>query len=258
MQNALTSSHPSRRSLDAWLNRVFGWAGLVVVPRWRLQRLSEAQFLQQLFSTYSVDCVIDVGANLGQYRDFLRNNVGYGGTILSFEPHPECAEQLARRSASDPDWEIFSMGLGAEDGDRAFFMTQSSQLSSFRVPDVSQAPHLQGHSQVSREQTVRIATLDTFAAQNTALSRARACFLKIDTQGYDLEVIRGAREVLERCVAVQTEASVTPIYEGIPDITETIQEISGYGFRLADAGAVNRKETLQAIDFDLVFVKSAV
>jgi len=64
--------------------------GLTIIPSWRLDQYPFEIFLRRLFDLYKIDLVIDVGANLGQYRDFIRKAVGFEGWIVSFEPDPEC------------------------------------------------------------------------------------------------------------------------------------------------------------------------
>lgn len=78
--------------------------GFTVMPTWRLQHYEAAEHLRHLFDLYNVDLVMDVGANVGQYRDFLRLHVGYKGWIASYETGPEADEVLLKRSLDDARW----------------------------------------------------------------------------------------------------------------------------------------------------------
>lgn len=60
--------------------------GYDIVPLRETHERDFALHLGQLLSKLEIDCVLDVGANVGQYRDFLRDQVLYRGTIVSFEP----------------------------------------------------------------------------------------------------------------------------------------------------------------------------
>ncbi|MCG8613062.1 MAG: hypothetical protein MI864_21340, partial [Pseudomonadales bacterium] len=80
--------------------------GLCVIAKWRLDSLLLENRLRRILFEYEIDCVLDVGANVGQYRDFLRNRVGYQGPIISFEPDPENVARLKQLSAKDPKWII--------------------------------------------------------------------------------------------------------------------------------------------------------
>src|SRR4051812_46399169 len=59
----------------------------------------------------AINCVIDVGANRGQFGRMLRRR-GYTGRIVSFEPLAQVAEKLEKRAADDPDWWVMPYALG--------------------------------------------------------------------------------------------------------------------------------------------------
>ena len=96
----------------AGLSKHFGFE---VIPSWRMEQFELANHLQNLFTLLNIQCVLDVGANKGQYRDFLRAHVGYKGLIVSFEPVKSLAKHLESRSQSDDNWKIFPFALGSQD-----------------------------------------------------------------------------------------------------------------------------------------------
>ena len=65
-------------------------------------------------------------------------------------------------------------------------------------------------------------------------------FLKMDTQGYDLEVFRGAKNCLNWIVGLQSEISVIPLYTGMPHYLESLREYEEHGFHLHHLAVVNR------------------
>jgi hypothetical protein len=83
----------------------------------------------------------------------------------------------------------------------------------------------------------------------------RGVFLKMDTQGWDLEVIRGAEACLPRIAALQSEMSVVPIYEGMPSYLDMLRELHGRGFEPAAMFPVSRQADLRLIEFDCVLVR---
>ena len=73
---------------------------------------SEQLRIKTLLEHHGIDLVLDVGANTGQFGTFLRE-LGYRGTIASFEPIPSAHDQLVQRSKNDPDWIVFPrMAIG--------------------------------------------------------------------------------------------------------------------------------------------------
>ena len=67
--------------------------------------------LNLIFSTLGVNCVIDVGAHVGEFYQLLRH-LGYVGRVVSFEPVPESFAKLKRVAATDPHWRGYNVALG--------------------------------------------------------------------------------------------------------------------------------------------------
>ncbi len=86
------------RSIAEWIAGKFD---CTVIPRWRLPQRELAIHLRKVFDLYDVQAVIDIGANRGQYRDFLRLEVGYNGVIHSFEPVATLYDSLIERAHHD-------------------------------------------------------------------------------------------------------------------------------------------------------------
>jgi hypothetical protein len=79
-------------------------------------------------------------------------------------------------------------------------------------------------------------------------------FLKLDTQGSDLEVLKGATRLLPRLVGVQLEAALVPIYEQVPTFPETVLYLNSLGLGLTGMFPVSRDSLLRLIEVDCVFV----
>ena len=81
-------------------------------------------------------------------------------------------------------------------------------------------------------------------------------FLKMDTQGYDLEVFAGAEGVLDRVVALQSELACVPIYDGMTRLPEQWATYEAAGFESAGVFPVSfHKDTVRAIEYDVVMVR---
>lgn len=80
-------------------------------------------------------------------------------------------------------------------------------------------------------------------------------FLKVDTQGYDLEVVKGAELVLGRIVGLQAELSVTPIYKNMPHYTKVLEYFESLDFALMNLFVVNRTSHQSILEYDCIMAK---
>lgn len=181
------------------------------LTRWRPQTSTEAA-LGKMLAQQRIDTVLDVGANEGQYGRLLRE-LGFAGRIVSFEPSAGAYERLLEASGGDASWVIAPRGaLGSREGQTTLNMASNGGQSS------SVLQMLEAHRRAAPEvvpsgsEVVPISRLDQVAA-NLLRGRERT-FLKIDVQGYELEVLQGATELLTRIVGTQLELSFVPLYEG--------------------------------------------
>lgn len=207
--------------------------GYTIVPEWRLVHFAQANYLRDLFQLYEIDCVFDVGANRGQYRDFLRLEVGYRGRIISFEALPSLAGVLTERAAEDPLWQVELYALGRQPGVARFNVMAGEQFSSFLRPDHRAGSSFVEVNRVVEEVEVEVRCLSDIVPGLLRRHAVRNPYLKLDTQGFDLEVVAGAGEALRAFVALQTEASVKPIYAGMPEFATTIRTLNALGFELS-------------------------
>lgn len=201
------------------------------------------------------ECVIDVGANAGQFGQGLRN-LGYGGWIVSFEPVRDTFEHLAELAAEDPRWRVHRLALGSAAENRPIYVTSMREFSSFRQPTSFSLQRFRGESEVQEEEDVRVVTLDECAAACLDGIPSSRLFLKIDTQGWDLEVLKGAGRLLGRCEGLQLELSLIPIYPGVPTYLETLAYANEQGFSATGFFPITRDDAHRLIEMDCVFVRS--
>src|SRR5690242_20042594 len=118
--------------------------------------------LRRIFERYGITLVIDVGANAGQYRDFLRERVGFDGIIHSFEPLSDLADGMRARGADDGKWHVHQHALGSKESVLSFNVMAASTFSSFRTPDESYAEFAPS-SRVVRKVETSVKRLDDVA-----------------------------------------------------------------------------------------------
>lgn len=228
--------------------------GYQAIPADLVSNLGLSLHLKKLFASQGVDAVWDVGANRGQYYQFLRNGIGFKGTILSFEPLSELNRDLTRKSMQDPNWHVFPFALGEKNEHLAINVMQANDMSSFLSPDCNHTDRFKDSNNPVETEMVEVKCLNDIYEEISTKYAARKSYLKMDTQGFDLNVIKGGAKVISNYVALQTEASVLPLYEGVPDYRESISYLNDIGFELSGVYPVTVDEKLRLIEFDCVMV----
>jgi FkbM family methyltransferase len=228
--------------------------GFEVVRTGRPEANLLALHLDRLFDRLAVNVVLDVGAGGGDFGRLLRRN-GYAERIASFEPVSDSFDWLRRHSAADHEWEAFRLALGSEDRAAEINVTQLRVFSSFLARSSYSAEEHGEASAAVRTETVPVRRLDGIAASAFGdVSEPRA-YLKMDTQGWDLQVLEGASGCLERVVALQSEVSVRPNYRGMPSMRESLERFEQLGFGVSGLFPVALDSNLEVEEFDCVAVR---
>ena len=239
-----------RRGLESALK----WSGVVSEPRF----------------------VIDVGANVGQT---LESFLGWWPSVhcLSLEPLPDAFAQLqGAASKYSGRAEAINCGVSGSPGKLTLNgSNKQSTTSSFhklnKYAETAQAHHglrstrsfLELGAEDNYEVEVSVEKLDdilTSSKNNSAtwFNENGVDILKIDTQGWELEVLRGATEVLKRTKVVLTEWQFDDIYGQPPPIHELDKILSDAGFRLWDISHIYKDlKTMRTLWVDLIYAKPA-
>lgn len=208
--------------------------------------------LKQLFRLMGIDCVLDVGANQGQYGMMLRK-AGYKGRIVSFEPVKATYDILKKRAAGDAEWRLFNCALGAKAGEQEIHVTRSTVFASFLDPNEFSRRKYPDAMPVEHSETVRIRTLDEVYPEAIAGLKAPKVFLKLDTQGFDLQAFAGGKNTIPTVLGMQTELSIQAIYKDMPDYLQALETYTKAGFVISGLYPVSRdRETLALIELDCV------
>lgn len=232
------------------------YLGYEVIPKWRMKEFPLTNHLRTLFKKYEIELVIDVGANTGQFRDLLRNDVGFKGQIISFEPVKGFVSQLMLKAQDDNAWQVHDCALGSAPGEATINVTKVPGLTSFLAPKVDVLPGLWKEDSVTHTEIVPIRTLDDVLSEGGINCEKRHTYLKLDTQGFDLEVLKGAAKSIEHIIALQTEASIKPIYEGMPSYRNALDSLAEIGFDISGMFPVTYDENVRLIEFDCVLINN--
>lgn len=184
---------------------------------WRTKVLPTVDLLPLLQGEFAT--IIDVGANRGQFA-ILARNLWPNARIYSFEPGPRAAKALRRLFERDEMLEINEVALGAAPDHRTLRIPNADDGASFLIPVDS-----------IESVNVAIKPLDSLR-----LPTIRPVLLKMDVQGFELEVLRGAEETLQQVDVIVSECTYTPP-SGVPSAMDLCNYLQSRGFRLAAAVA---------------------
>lgn len=252
------------RRVRAHAHRLLKRAGYTVVPTALPGNLTNplpielaAQRVVQntVLRNRRVNCVLDVGAHAGSYAGQLRQ-AGYKGEIVSFEPVERSFRELSALAEKDPRWRAHRLALGSTPGEGRLHVTREPNFSTFLQPNRFSLAWYAG-SVVEHDEVVEVQRLDAIFDEVTAHIPQPRALLKTDTQGFDLEVIKGARGCLDRIVAMQVELSVRAIYEGAPGWVEVLSSLEELGFHPAHFSTANRDANFGVVEFDCILVPRA-
>jgi FkbM family methyltransferase len=181
-----------------------------------------------LLRHYRINKVLDVGANTGQYGIKLRRS-GYRGVIHSFEPMTRAFAALHRTASPDPHWYCHRLALGSKAEHRLIHIAGNSYSSSF-LPMLERHVISAPQSKYIGHEIVPVERLD--ALQPRLLAPGDRVYLKLDVQGFEREVLRGAPETLKRIAVLESELSIVPLYENGVLLPYMVRLLKKLGFVL--------------------------
>jgi FkbM family methyltransferase len=142
---------------------------------------SERQLLRRILFTGAV--VVDAGANIGIYSEFLSRCVGPTGVVHSFEPSPDNFKRLAAATHRLPNMRLAQAAVGDHSGKSELYLSDKLNVDH-------RAYMADGDSR--RTMPIEMVALDDYFKPGE-----RVDVIKMDIQGYELHALRGANRVLE-------------------------------------------------------------
>ena len=190
---------------------------------------SEGARLMAMLRAQQINTIFDVGANEGQFGAMLREE-GYQGRIVSFEPLSSAWGKLNARAHKDPLWEVAPRGaIGSTDGEIELHIAGNSASSSaldMLPAHLTAAPE----SAYVGTELAPLRRLDTFVREY--LREDSILLIKVDTQGYESEVLKGAQELINSAAGLHLELSLVPLYQGQVLYEAMIDMVNAAGFEM--------------------------
>jgi FkbM family methyltransferase len=222
-----------------------------------------ARHVTWLLARYDVDLVLDVGANTGQYGQGLRRS-GYRGRIASFEPVPHFADAVEKLARDDDAWTVHRIALGSTEGSVPIRVqrTFSSLLPASDYGKGRFATLRDFADKDDKVVDVPLRRLDSVLPELLPeITRADGgpprVFLKMDTQGFDLEAFRGLGDRVGEIVGLQSEVALLLIYDGMPRMPEAVATYEAAGFELSGMYPVTSEPDGRVIEYDCVMVRAS-
>jgi len=191
--------------------------------------------------------IIDVGAHHGQFS-LLARDLYPGAHIVCVEPLPAAVDRLREVHAGDERVTIVPFAAAGADGRRNLHVSRKTDSSSL-LPILK--PYVDAFPGTEEEGTIEVDVrpLDLLLSQELG----RAALLKIDVQGGELEVLRGAAGLLSRVEAAFVECSFVEFYAGQALADEVIGAFLLHGLRLDGVYSVVRDGSGRCLQADLLF-----
>jgi FkbM family methyltransferase len=214
--------------------------------------MSKERLLKDFLEQSRINCVLDVGAFIGNYVQELRQ-LGYQGRIISFEPVPDSFSQMSMNLRSDTAWSGQPYGLSDVNrfatintygfGDFNSLLTLKMDAESAFGLDCAMRGNIQ----------IELRRLDEILPALLREIESPRIFLKMDTQGHDASVLRGAAGVLKWIVGMQSEMPAVQLYEGMPSMAQMLDYYRSCGFVPVGLYPVNSLKSKQITpEFDVI------
>jgi len=203
---------------------------------------------QQMLESYRFDTIIDVGANIGQFSLIARHH-NPTAVIDAFEPIPSAALKYEALFSDDASVQLHRVALGDKQGKLDLHLSRRMDSSSLLPIGSEQVTRFPGTDEVGTI-SVKVMRLDD------VLTEIRSpVLLKLDVQGYELNVLKGAEKLMDKIDAVYTECSWLELYEGQALISEVAEYLEELGFKMEAQYNTVSDQDGNPVQADILFMR---
>lgn len=227
---------------------------IVITPRFflaLLQGVAAGNEHKNVIQQLRYKMIIDAVANCGQFALIARKNFT-NIPIYSFEPLAEPAQIFKRVFANDPNIHLIECAIGRQKTTSVIHITKDKDSSSLLPITKTQNSPFPG----SKEKTTRQIQVLPLAEALGDLEIPQESLLKTDVQGYELEVLQGREDLLDKFTHPYIECSYIDLYQGQALAHQVIDWPIQRNFLLQGAHNIYYDETGRAIQSDLLFARA--
>ena len=207
----------------------------------------------KLLRHFNINKILDVGANDGYYIWQMRK-LGFNGEIISFEPIRDIFQKLVKASSAYSHWQGENIALGDNDGEDTINIAGNSGGSSSLLEMLPTHVNASPETRYIERETITVRKLDSIFAHY--YSDGDNILLKIDTQGFEKNVLEGAEMSLPKIKGIQIELSVLELFKGQMLYREMIDYLEKRGFHLYSLeNGIYDKKIGQLLQFDGIFFR---
>ena len=235
------------------LRRKIAWA--LGYDLLRIRKSSSAEALvRRFFEHVKPDLVLDVGGNEGQFAADALSAPG-NHKVVSFEPLSSAHGLISKAAQGNPRWEIAERcAIGEARGVTKINISNFSGSSSLRPMNDTHLKAAPTTGYVGSEDC-EIFRIDDIGRQY--IKPDDRVLLKIDTQGYEKNVLDGATGIMDQVVAMQIEVALVELYDGETLALDLIRSVLDQGFSVfAFCNGLGEKKTGRLLQADVFFIRT--
>lgn len=193
--------------------------------------------------------IIDAGANTGQFA-VAAAKCFPGSVVHSYEPVPECYLKLQKAATGVSNIRTSPLALGDQAGDLEMIVNSHTHSSSVLALTEH---HKTAFPSALEMRKIRVAA-GTLDGEYGSRDIARPALLKLDVQGYEDRVLKGAQRMLPRIDYIVVEMSFRPLYQGERTFCEMLGPLKDFGFEfLEPVGFLRDPKSARYLQMDGLF-----
>ncbi|MFC2029075.1 FkbM family methyltransferase [Chloroflexota bacterium] len=209
-------------------SRFLPLAAKIITNRALLHEMPRLTPQRTWFQRSGIRTILDVGSYIGSFAFAIRHILP-DASIYSFEPLPDNFDNLVRNLSPFERFQAFNTAIGDHIGELEFYHSDFSPSSSALEMEELHRTTYPRSANATRVK-VPVTTLDD---QLKEINLDPPVFLKIDVQGYEGSVLKGAGETLEKVDFIEIEVSYQPLYSGQLLFDGIYRILKGNGFHFA-------------------------